>query len=252
MRETGIPTPLFNAEVELLSLEASGEEVGIGPYSIDRQEVVTVNAKIKNPWMQALQDAGADAPPARARLRYFLNGVDSFSQDVVINSPESTIALNMPAISSSENVNLSVSLEVYTPEEDGEQELFHGSLSFNLHYEKCLDGQAFSRELRRCGSTTKPSLRCEPVIKFSDYNYEGCHLWSYDINWGSYNCDPNVVYNCNDPFAPTTAYGCPDNPDLISVSPPPESVSITLDILYHDYSAEIDSTYTSNCNFNFN
>jgi len=81
---------------------------------------------------------------------------------------------------------------------------------------------------------------------------EGCHVWTTDANWTDSICDSNVVYDCTDRVVPTKHYGCPDNEELSATRPAPPSYTVDMEVLYHDYAAETDMTYTNSCTFNFN
>jgi len=111
-------------------------------------------------------------------------------------------------------------------------------------YRVCESDEAFSRTLRSCGRYENVvGIKCEPVTKQVNYNYEGCHRWHYDANWTT--CG-REVYDCNDPFGPSSYYGCDNDPARTT------SVTRTLNALYHDFAAEVDKTYSKTCTWDFN
>src|SRR5690606_9689481 len=81
----------------------------------------------------------------------------------------------------------------------------YGARNFEIRYHKCETSERFSRDprFRKCGKVVDAlEYKCNDVYKHVNYNYEGCHLWTFGTKWEY--CDANIVLD--PPYPCSTLY----------------------------------------------
>jgi len=112
---------------------------------------------------------------------------------------------------------------------------------YSVGYKRCVAGEAFSRELRRCGPVNREdqvNYTCIPTYLVENSN-PGCVQWYYGIN--QITCDQSIVSACIPGINTNAGSYCEGFGD------PPQTRERVYDFTYHDFVSETDKVWTLTC-----